>query len=204
MIVIVEYFPFSSFVFVIFVVLSFYVVPSPHLLTLPRLLHSTAWTLLCTSRRSRPSASLWRSRSSTTTTTWRAHSRCCRWWLTWPVLVVILCCSHQYCNCFYSCQVFSYQTLALLSFWFSTLCVCGVRTLHTCTSLPTSPVIDKMLETIIARNTQEYLEKCSLIHDLQHGFRKGWSCLTHFEFFYSKVFDVVAEVENGCNLSWLL
>ena len=57
-------------------------------------------------------------------------------------------------------------------------------------------VIGKMLESIIARNIREHLEKHSLIHDSQHGFTKGRSCLTNLLSFYNKVFEAVDRDEN--------
>ena len=53
-----------------------------------------------------------------------------------------------------------------------------------------------MLDSIIARNIREHLEKHSLIHDSQHGITKGRSCLTNLLSLYNKVFEAEDRDEN--------
>ncbi|MCP4269715.1 MAG: hypothetical protein GY777_29775 [Candidatus Brocadiaceae bacterium] len=48
--------------------------------------------------------------------------------------------------------------------------------------------VGKLLESIIAMNIREHLEKYNLIRDSQHGFRKGYSCLTNLLSFFSEVY----------------
>ena len=50
-------------------------------------------------------------------------------------------------------------------------------------------VVGKLLESIIAKNIREHLDKHSLINDSQHGFTKGRSCLTNLLSFYRKVYE---------------
>ncbi len=40
-------------------------------------------------------------------------------------------------------------------------------------------VVGKVLESIIARNIREHLDKHNLINQSHHGFTKGKSCLTN-------------------------
>ncbi len=50
-------------------------------------------------------------------------------------------------------------------------------------------VIGKMLESIIADRIRDHLDRHSLIHDSQHGFIKGKSCLTNLLSFYNRVYE---------------
>ncbi|MCP5019012.1 MAG: hypothetical protein GY938_27595, partial [Ketobacter sp.] len=51
--------------------------------------------------------------------------------------------------------------------------------------------VGKLLESIIARNIREHLEKYNLIRDSQHGFRNGYSCLTNLLSFFSEVYEAL-------------
>ena len=57
-------------------------------------------------------------------------------------------------------------------------------------------VVGKLLESIIARNIREHLEKYNLIKSTQHGFMKGKSCLTNLLTFYRKVYEAADKDEN--------
>ena len=50
------------------------------------------------------------------------------------------------------------------------------------------------MESIIAKNIREHLERHKLIRESQHGFMKGKSCLTNLLSFYSKVYE---SADNG-------
>ena len=54
--------------------------------------------------------------------------------------------------------------------------------------------VGKILESIIANKIREHLDKHQLIKLSQHGFLKGFSCLTNLLSFYSEVFEAV---DNG-------
>ncbi len=53
-----------------------------------------------------------------------------------------------------------------------------------------------MLESIIARNIRERLERHRLINDSQHGFTPSKFCLTNLLSFYNKVFEAADQDEN--------
>ena len=53
-----------------------------------------------------------------------------------------------------------------------------------------------MMESIIAKNIREHLEKHNLIRDSQHGFMKGRSCLNNLLSFYNKVIETADSDEN--------
>jgi hypothetical protein len=55
-------------------------------------------------------------------------------------------------------------------------------------------IICKLLESIIKDHIVEHLDKFKLLHDSQHGFRKGRSCLTNLLDFMEEVTKVL---ENG-------
>ena len=55
-------------------------------------------------------------------------------------------------------------------------------------------VIGKMLESLIADSIRDHIERHNLIHDSQHGFSKGRSCLTNLLAFYTRVFETA---DNG-------
>ena len=55
-------------------------------------------------------------------------------------------------------------------------------------------IVGKILESVIARNIRNHLERHNLINESQHGFTKGKSCLTNLLSFYSKVFEAA---DNG-------
>ncbi len=57
-------------------------------------------------------------------------------------------------------------------------------------------VVGKMLESIIARGIWGHLKKHNLIHDSQHGFMKGKSCLTNLLSFYTRVIEAADRDEN--------
>ena len=57
-------------------------------------------------------------------------------------------------------------------------------------------VVGKMMESIIARNIRDHLDKHKLIKESQHGFSKGKSCLTNLLSFYSKVYEAADNDEN--------
>ena len=50
------------------------------------------------------------------------------------------------------------------------------------------------MESIIAKNIREHLDRHNLINQSQHGFTKGKSCLTNLLSFYSKVYEAA---DNG-------
>ena len=50
-------------------------------------------------------------------------------------------------------------------------------------------VIGKLLESIMAKNIREHLDRHNLIKDSQHGFSKGKSCLKNLLSFYRNVFE---------------
>ena len=52
----------------------------------------------------------------------------------------------------------------------------------------------KVLESIIRDGLVSYLENAGLIHDTQHGFRKGRSCLSNLLSFLDQVTELV---DNG-------
>ena len=56
--------------------------------------------------------------------------------------------------------------------------------------------VGKILETIIAYKIREHLERENLIKLSQHGFRKGFSCLTNLLSFYSEIFEAVDSGEG--------
>ncbi len=56
--------------------------------------------------------------------------------------------------------------------------------------------VGKMLESIIARNNRDHLERHSLINDPQHGFIAGRSCLTDLLSLYKKVIEAVDQDES--------
>ena len=56
--------------------------------------------------------------------------------------------------------------------------------------------VGKLLESVIANNIREHLEKFSLINDSQHGFSKGKSCLTNLLTFYRNGYEAVDNDEN--------
>ena len=51
--------------------------------------------------------------------------------------------------------------------------------------------VGKLLESIIAKNIRDHLDKFNLIKDTQHGFRNGYSCLTNLLTFFSEVFQAL-------------
>ena len=51
--------------------------------------------------------------------------------------------------------------------------------------------VGKILGSIVASSIREHLERENLIKLSQHGFRKGFSCLTNLLSFYSEVFEAV-------------
>jgi len=51
--------------------------------------------------------------------------------------------------------------------------------------------VGKILESIIANRIKEHLEKHKLIKLSQHGFLKGFSCLTNLLTYYSEVYEAV-------------
>ena len=53
--------------------------------------------------------------------------------------------------------------------------------------------VGKLLESIIAKNIRDHLDKFNLIKDTQHGFRNGYSCLTNLLSFFSEVFQALDE-----------
>ena len=55
-------------------------------------------------------------------------------------------------------------------------------------------IVGKIMESIIAKNIREHLERHKLIRESQHGFMKGKSCLTNLLSFYSKVYE---SADNG-------
>ena len=57
-------------------------------------------------------------------------------------------------------------------------------------------IVGKMMESVIAKNIREHLERHKLINESQHGFTKGRSCLTNLLSFYSKVYEAA---DNGDN-----
>ena len=57
-------------------------------------------------------------------------------------------------------------------------------------------VIGKIMESIIARNIREHLEKHNLINESQHGFTKGKSCITNLLSFNNKVYEAADSGEN--------
>ncbi len=57
-------------------------------------------------------------------------------------------------------------------------------------------VVRKILQSIIARNIRDHLERHNLINDSQHGFIAGRSCLTNLLFFYKKVIEAVNQDES--------
>ncbi len=53
-----------------------------------------------------------------------------------------------------------------------------------------------MLQSVVARNIWDHLERHRLINDSQHGFTPGKSCLTNLLSFYNKVFEAADQDEN--------
>ena len=58
-------------------------------------------------------------------------------------------------------------------------------------------VLCKVLESIIRDGLVDYLESAGIIRDIQHGFRKGRSCLRNLLCFFDQVTGLV---DNGFNL----
>ena len=46
--------------------------------------------------------------------------------------------------------------------------------------------ICKLFEAVVRDEVAKFLDKCNLIRDSQHGFRKGRSCLTNLVLFWIK------------------
>ncbi len=65
-----------------------------------------------------------------------------------------------------------------------------------CRHISLTSVVGKMLASIIARGIGDHLEKHNLIHDSQHGFMKGKSCLTNLLSFYTRVIEAADRNEN--------
>ena len=65
-----------------------------------------------------------------------------------------------------------------------------------------SSVVGKLLESIIARNIREHLDKHKLINESQHGFTKGKSCLTNLLSFYKRVYEA-ADDDNSYDIVYL-
>ena len=57
-------------------------------------------------------------------------------------------------------------------------------------------VVGKMLESIIARNIRDHLERHRLINDSQNGFTPGKSFPTNLWSFYNKIFEAVDQDED--------
>ena len=76
--------------------------------------------------------------------------------------------------------------------WYQSLIKKGDRTIITSNYRPVSltSVVRKMLESIIARNIRDHLEKHRLINESHHAFTQGQSILTIFSF-YRKVYQAV-------------
>ena len=55
-------------------------------------------------------------------------------------------------------------------------------------------VVGKLMESLIAKNIRDHLDKHNLINPSQHGFTKGKSCLTNLLSFYNRVYEAA---DNG-------
>ncbi len=53
-----------------------------------------------------------------------------------------------------------------------------------------------MLESIITDTIRDHLDRYSLIHDSQHGFIKGKSCLTNLLSCYNRVYEAADNDES--------